>query len=104
MSTATHRPLPPDETMALLLALATGRELLLHAASGRMAVVLDEGKTVEVPGDVLDDLMSRGWVVPDDDEKVVATTETGVYWLRRWLDRQDAKPSAKRRPRRTWRR
>lgn len=90
MSAADTPPLPSDDAMRTLLALSIAREMLIHPETGRMAVVLDDGRPCFVEGEALDELFARGWIEADDETKTLTRTEKGAYWLGRWLDRQRA--------------
>lgn len=84
-------PLPSDATMAALLALATGLEIVLHPTTGEVRVVLEPGLACVVEGEHLDALFARGWIEADDDAMTLTTTDRGAYWLARWIKKQPRK-------------
>jgi hypothetical protein len=73
--------------MLTLVAMATADAIFPDAASGKIWVIHDEIESKrELPGELLDDFVARGWVaLPDDDG--LAVTEKGCYWARRWMER-----------------
>ncbi len=83
-----NTPLPSHDTMAALLALATGQEMRVNPNNGHMLVVLEPGKFCYIEGEHLDELFARQWVTADDDTKIVAVTPKGSYWLKRWISTQ----------------
>ncbi len=73
---------PPKSVMQDLAALALGNEFVCDPDTGRMVVLLDRNRAVEI-GEEIDELFRRGWAEEKDDE--IRVTERGRYWLKRWL-------------------
>ena len=78
---------PPDSAMALLASIHTGNgvgvdrgELVIPDPTGAPALLVHD------PAD-LDALESLGWLTIGDEARV---TERGVYWLRKWAQRNPA--------------
>jgi hypothetical protein len=86
-------PLPDDAVMAALYALATGKELVLNPETGQMAVVLGRGKAALIEGRHLDELFLRGWIEANDEVRTVTTTEKGMYWAKRWVEKENRRKS-----------
>ncbi len=88
MSAVQNLPMPPDEVMTALLAIAIGGDLALQPETGRVAVLMEDGHSYVIEGDDLDPLFERQWIEADDAARRVTTTPAGRYWVERWLARQ----------------
>ena len=90
-TTVTDRPLPDDDTMWSLLALARGVWSRTDNGVLEMAVpdetAPDGVRWHAVTGEQIDDLEGRGWIVLVGEDEVEGS-DTGVYWLNRWLAKQ----------------
>lgn len=93
VTTTEYPAVAGDELMESFLALATA--VLVSTETGEVEAVqppeTPDGDFVGrvIPGEHLDELFGRGWLVNVSAEGDEAeASEKGLYWLNRWLERQ----------------
>ncbi len=78
---------PSPVAMHLLLGLAVGEGVVVR--DGQLRLVVTKGTWSEeqpVPPSALDELEGRGWI--DCDAEPPTVTQSGSYWLGRWMKRR----------------
>lgn len=77
---------PEDHVMGTLAAVNAGLEFAVNEDSGRMAVRTVIGWWEVFEGEI-DLLFDKGWIEHPADDRV-QITDSGKYWLKRWMDKQ----------------
>lgn len=77
---------PPDPVMLMLVAHAAGDTFTVR--DGELHItVRSESRTMTAPKSALDDLEERRWVRATEGGRT-ELTESGRYWVRRWLEKR----------------
>lgn len=77
---------PEDHVMGSLAAINAGMEFAISEPTNRMAVRTPIGWWEVFDGEI-DMLFDKGWIEHPSDDRV-QITESGKYWLKRWMEKQ----------------
>jgi hypothetical protein len=69
--------------------LRSGDSRDVRPGTDQIAVALSDEKTAVIELTLLDELFARKWIEADEDGRRIELTESGRYWLDRWVAKND---------------